>query len=325
MLTSLDFFYPLHDDPFKQGEITVCNVLSDVYASGVVDIDHFLVVLSMSTQMTKEQRDEAAVGIMRGMESKLAEAGTLIGGGQTVFNPWVTTGGSVVAFFDSEREGFDMFTNRNAEPGDVLVLTKPLGTQMVINFAQYLRKSQRYNSDLTINQSEPLCPNSDRIDAINEQLPFFDETFIKNFTNKGFDFMSDLNLYAAKCMRTQMRRNRVRACTDVTGFGIKGHAENLAKIQHNSVDFVLDSVVTLDQLDKIDAIKDPRARDFGFMEGYMPESSGGLLIVMSQEGAEEFLEEFRGEYGREAWVVGRVVEGQRQVRFNSDGLGVVYC
>ena len=57
----------------------------------------------------------------------------------------------------------------------------------------------------------------------------------------------------------------------------------------------------------------------------MPESSGGLLIVMSQEGAKEFLEEFNGEYGREAWVVGRVVEGQRQVRFNSDGLGVVYC
>lgn len=144
LLTSLDFFYPLHDDPYKQGQITVCNVLSDVYASGVTDIDHFLVVLSLSTEMSRAQREAVAVDIMRGMEDKLEEAGTVIGGGQTVFNPWVTTGGSVTAFFDSQREGFELFSNRDAVPGDVLVLTKPLGTQLAINFAQYLRKSAKY-------------------------------------------------------------------------------------------------------------------------------------------------------------------------------------
>lgn len=148
MLTSLDFFYPLHDDPYTQGQITVCNVLSDVYASGVIDIDHFLVVLSLSNKMDREQRQEVATQIMKGMEDKLDEAGTVVGGGQTVFNPWVTTGGSVTAFFDSEKEGFELFNNREAVPGDVLVLTKPLGTQMVINFAQYLRKSAKYNSQM---------------------------------------------------------------------------------------------------------------------------------------------------------------------------------
>lgn len=137
--------------------------------------------------------------------------------------------------------------------------------------------------------------------------------------------MSDLNLYASQCMRQQMRAGRVRACTDVTGFGLKGHAENLAKIQHRGVDFVIDRLVTLDRLDLVDAVKDPRARDFGLMRGYTPESSGGLLIVMSSEGAAEFMSSFEEQFGRRAWLVGRVVEGSRQVRFNPDGVSVEYA
>lgn len=137
--------------------------------------------------------------------------------------------------------------------------------------------------------------------------------------------MSDLNLYASQCMRQQMKEGRVRACTDVTGFGLKGHAENLAKIQHRQVDFVIDKLVTLDRLDLVDAVKDPRARDFGLMHGYTPESSGGLLMVMSSEGAQEFLSSFKEHFGRQAWIVGRVVEGTKQVRFNPQGLSVEYA
>ena len=145
LIASLDFFYPLHDDPFTQGQITVCNVLSDIYASGVTNIDHFLVVLGLSTQMSESQREEAAVGIMQGMEDKLTEAGTIIAGGQTVFNPWVMTGGSVTGIHNVST-GFDLFSNSECQPGDVMVLTKPLGSQMAINFAQYLRSSPKYNS-----------------------------------------------------------------------------------------------------------------------------------------------------------------------------------
>lgn len=323
MLTSLDFFYPLHDNPFTQGQITVCNVLSDVYASGVINIDHFLVVLSLSTEMSRSQREKVAVGIMKGMESKLEEAGTVIGGGQTVFNPWVTTGGSVTAFFDEQQEGFELFSNREAVPGDVLVLTKPLGTQMVINFSGYLRKSGKYNS---LKKGEDFeCINSQRIDAIRDSFSFFNEDFIRKFTERGYESMADLNLYASQCMRNQMKLGRVRACTDVTGFGIKGHAENLARIQSRKVNFILDKFVTFENLDKVDSVKDSRARDFKLMEGYTPESSGGLLIVMSAQGASDFVSDFKEKFNRDAWVIGRVVEGDRNVVFNENGLEVEYA
>jgi len=126
-------------------------------------------------------------------------------------------------------------------------------------------------------------------------------------------------------MRQQMKHGRVRACTDVTGFGIKGHAENLVKIQNQNVDFVIDKCVTLEGLDLVDAIKDPRTRDFKLMEGYTPESSGGLLIVMSSEGAEEYIANFKEEFGRQAWVIGRVVEGTKKVNFNQEGVTVEYA
>ena len=318
MLTSLDFFYPLHDDPFTQGQITICNVLSDIYASGVTNIDHFLVVLGLSTEMSQEQREKAMLGIMKGMENKLNEADTVIAGGQTVFNPWVMTGGSVTGFHDS-KSGFDLFTNRDCQPGDVLVLTKPLGSQMVINFAQYLRKS---NESKLKNISD--CGWINKIEGIRNHLNFFDEDFIKSFSAIGFDYMKDLNLYASLCMQNQMRKKEVKACTDVTGFGLRGHAENLVKIQNMEVDFVFDKIVTLDKLDLVDQIKNNHVRDFGLMEGYMPESSGGLLMIMSQESSQAFLKEFETDYERKAWVVGRVVEGQRKVIWNKQNLHVEY-
>ena len=254
MVSSIDYFYPLHDDPFKQGQITVCNVVSDIYSMGVTNIDHFLVVLGISTEMTEAERKETAVGIMAGMEDKLTEADSIIAGGQTVFNPWVTTGGSVTGFHDSAEAGFELFSNRDCEPGDVLVLTKPVGSQLAINYAQYLRKSQKYGEGKSLN---PLldCVPTRRIDAVNKRLPFFTPEYIEQMSDHLFEYMGDLNLYASLAMQTQMRGNKVKACTDVTGFGLKGHAENLVALQTRSVDFVFDKFVTFDGLAQVDQIR----------------------------------------------------------------------
>lgn len=103
MASSIDFFYPIVDDPFKQGQLTVANVLSDLYAMGITNIDHYLAILGMSDTMNEEQRKIAATQILQGMENKTNEAGTLITGGQTVFNPWVITGGSVVGIVKNDQ------------------------------------------------------------------------------------------------------------------------------------------------------------------------------------------------------------------------------
>jgi selenide,water dikinase len=311
MLTSLDFFYPLHDDPFTQGQITVCNVLSDIYASGVTNIDHFLVVLGISTSMNKYQRETAAVAIMSGMENKLSEANTIIAGGQTVMNPWVMTGGSVTAFASEEEDQFKLFNNRDCQPGDLIVLTKPLGTQMIINYSQYQRKASENESF------------KKKLSVIKDSFSFFNDEYIQSTCQKGFNSMADLNLYASYSMQTQMRKGKVRACTDVTGFGFKGHAENLLAIQNNLVDFKINKYVTYEGFVEVDSVKANPARDFKLMGGYTPESSGGLLIVMERDSAFEYLEEFKEKYGREAWIVGEVIAGNKKMIWDTDNMDIV--
>lgn len=81
---------------------------------GVTNIDHFLMILGLSDEMTKDERTKAAQQIIKGMNSKIEEAKTRITGGQTVLNPWVMTGGSVVGFKETEK----LIRNNSAQIGD---------------------------------------------------------------------------------------------------------------------------------------------------------------------------------------------------------------
>lgn len=101
----------------------MANVLSDIFAMGITQIDHVLAVLALSTEMTEEQRIYSATEIMKGMQDKIKEAGGKLTGGQTVLNPWVITGGSVMGIID----GF-LVDNTSVDENCVLLLTKPLGS-----------------------------------------------------------------------------------------------------------------------------------------------------------------------------------------------------
>ena len=72
----MDFFYPLVDDPYVQGRIAACNVVSDLYAMGVVEIDTILMILGVSREMTSEERDFTASEMIRGFTGKGGTAGT---------------------------------------------------------------------------------------------------------------------------------------------------------------------------------------------------------------------------------------------------------
>ena len=66
MVSTTDFFYPLGEDPYMQGRVAACNVLSDVYAMGVVEIDTVLMILGVSKQMTKSEQDIVTTEMIRG-------------------------------------------------------------------------------------------------------------------------------------------------------------------------------------------------------------------------------------------------------------------
>uniref|UniRef100_A0A2R8N545 Selenide, water dikinase 1 n=1 Tax=Callithrix jacchus TaxID=9483 RepID=A0A2R8N545_CALJA len=274
------FFYYF----YRFGEIACANVLSDLYAMGVTECDNMLMLLGVSNKMTDRERDKVMPLIIQGFKDAAEEAGTSVTGGQTVLNPWIVLGG--VATTVCQPNEFIM--PDNAVPGDVLVLTKPLGTQVAVAVHQWLDIPEKWNKiKLVVTQED-----------------------VELAYQEAMMNMARLNRTAAGLMHTF----NAHAATDITGFGILGHAQNLAKQQRNEVSFVIHN---LPVLAKMAAVSKACGNMFGLMHGTCPETSGGLLICLPREQAARFCAEIKspkyGE-GHQAWIIGIVEKGNRTAR-----------
>ncbi len=118
LVQTVDFFPPIADDPYLFGQIAATNALSDVYAMGG-EPKLCLNIMAVPEDMPKE----AVHQILRGGYDKVYEAGALITGGHSILDDEPKYGLAVTGFVHPEK----MLTNSAARPGDVLVLTKPLG------------------------------------------------------------------------------------------------------------------------------------------------------------------------------------------------------
>eukprot|EP01127_Copromyxa_protea_P013823 TRINITY_DN3752_c0_g1_i3.p1 TRINITY_DN3752_c0_g1~~TRINITY_DN3752_c0_g1_i3.p1 ORF type:complete len:193 (+),score=32.44 TRINITY_DN3752_c0_g1_i3:185-763(+) len=146
LISTCDFFFPLVDDPYLQGQIGCCNVLSDMYAMGVVDIDNVLMILAASQEMDADVRDIVTRKMIEGFSDKCLEADVECTGGQTVVNPWAIIGGTAMSACTND----EFIRPVHAQAGDVLVLTKPLGTQLAVNVNEWrqLEDQTRWNKAL---------------------------------------------------------------------------------------------------------------------------------------------------------------------------------
>lgn len=281
LVQTTDFFYPLVNDPYIMGKIACANVLSDLYAMGVSECDNMLMLLGVSSKFTEKERDVVVPLIMRGFKDLAEEAGTTINGGQTVLNPWCLIGG--VATSVCQQNEFIM--PNAAVAGDVLVLTKPLGTQVACNAYQWLQqKSEKWN------RVKMICTEEDVEKAYNDAM----------FS------MSRLNRTAAQLMHMF----NSHGATDVTGFGILGHAENLAKQQTNEVNFVIHN---LPCIQKMASIARACGNLFGLLQGTSAETSGGLLICLPREQAAKYCAEIKKIEGHQAWIIGIVEKGSERM------------
>jgi selenide,water dikinase len=120
LVQTVDFFTPIVDDAFSYGQIAAANALSDVYAMG----GRPLTALNIMGIPTDLVPPNVIATILRGGAAKAKEAGCVIIGGHTIRNPEPIYGLAVIGMVSPRR----MLTNANARPGDLLVLTKPLGT-----------------------------------------------------------------------------------------------------------------------------------------------------------------------------------------------------
>src|SRR5437899_1867602 len=123
LVQTVDFFTPIVDDPFQYGEIAAANALSDIFAMG----GRPLTALNIVGTPDEKISAKTIATILRGGLSKAREAACAVLGGHTVRAPEPLYGMAVTGLVDPRK----MLTNANGRPGDMLVLTKPLGTGIV--------------------------------------------------------------------------------------------------------------------------------------------------------------------------------------------------
>ncbi|KAI9207011.1 AIR synthase-related protein [Polychytrium aggregatum] len=287
LVQTTDFFYPLVDDPYVQGRITCANVLSDLYAMGVADCDNMLMLLGVARKMEPEVKDAVTTHFMRGFHDLAREAGTAVTGGQTVQSPWYMMGGVASAVVSSS----EIIMPTHAVAGDVLVLTKPLGTQLAVNAHQWL--------SMQATHPEKYARVADFISP--DEVEGAYETAILS--------MARLNQTGARLMH----KYDAHAATDVTGFGILGHVRNLASNQEAEVSFMIHTLPVIKKMWQVDA-----KVSFRLSLGFSAETSGGLLIAMPRDKAKLFVQEIEDTDGWPAWIVGDVVEGNRTASLSDD-------
>ncbi len=181
LVQTVDFFTPIVDDPYTYGQIAAANALSDVYAMG----GRPLTALAIAA-FPKDAGRDILQRIFAGGLDKLREAGVALLGGHTVQDSEIKFGYAVTGEVHPDR----IFANAGAQPGDVLILTKPLGTGVIATALKFERAPQA------------------AIDA-------------------AVRSMTALNL-AASTVLTALEHGVVHACTDITGFGLVGHASEMA-------------------------------------------------------------------------------------------------
>uniref|UniRef100_A0AAQ5Y194 Selenide, water dikinase 1 n=1 Tax=Amphiprion ocellaris TaxID=80972 RepID=A0AAQ5Y194_AMPOC len=276
LVQTTDYIYPIVDDPYMM--VWISSFMGISFSSNVV------LLILCTCEKWNDERDKVMPLIIQGFKDASEEAGTSVTGGQTVLNPWVVMGG--VATTVCQPNEFIM--PDNAVPGDVLVLTKPLGTQVAVAVHQWLDIPEKWNKiKLVVTQED-----------------------VELAYHEAMINMARLNRTAAGLMHTF----NAHAATDITGFGILGHAQTLARQQRSEVSFVIHN---LPVLAKMAAVSKACGNMFGLMHGTCPETSGGLLICLPREQAARFCAEIKspkyGE-GHQAWIIGIVEKGNRTAR-----------
>jgi selenide,water dikinase len=262
LVQTVDFFTPIVDDPFTFGQIAAVNALSDVYAMGGRPLS------SLALVCFPEKGDIAVLEqILAGGLSKMMEAGCTVVGGHSIRDPEIKFGYSVTGTIHPAR----VLTNGGAQPGDVLLLTKALGTG-VISTAIKRQKAE-----------------SDWVDAATKS-------------------MTALNRAAAEVVTRAEWQGKVHAMTDVTGFGLIGHAREMAIASNVSLEIHASQVPLLPgALDCVRAGYVPGGlnanRDFaecvveyrGKMPAELktvmfdPQTAGGLLISVAESVAGQLI------------------------------------
>jgi selenide, water dikinase len=182
LVQTLDFFTPIVDSPKLFGQIAAANALSDVYAMGGKPVTAMAIFAFPLATLD----NNIAIDVLQGASDVISKSGAALVGGHTIDDDTMKFGLSVTGFVDPEQ----VWSNANAKAGDVLILTKAIGTGTL---TAALKRGE-VNEEQISDGIASMC-------QLNNVLDFIDTDLLK----------------------------AIHAATDITGFGLAGHAYNMAK------------------------------------------------------------------------------------------------
>jgi len=282
LIQTVDIITPVVDDPYNYGQIAAANSLSDVYAMGGKPVT----ALNILGFPKKFFFIEVMAEILKGAVDKANEADCPIVGGHTILDDELKFGLSVTGVIHPER----IITNNNAQPGDKLILTKPLGLGILTTALKMGKAS---------------------------------EEIIQKVTS----VMSTLNKTAAELMVSF----ETHSATDITGFGLLGHAYRIAKGSEVSMILYADKIPYLSEaLTKVkEFIPGGSFENKMFLENYVTfsdgigyeeqmiffdaQTSGGLLISVHPDSANELLNSLHDNGLTESALIGEVIKEEAEM------------
>jgi selenide,water dikinase len=289
LVQTLDFFTPILDDPYAFGQIAAANSLSDVYAMGGRPVTAMNILAVPMSEVGADRLRQ----ILQGGADKLREAECSLVGGHTVQDQELKYGCSITGLVHPK----EFWSNAAARPGDVLVLTKPLGTGILTS----AHKAGKLPTD---------------------EL------------KRVMDVMSSLNRAASEAAR---RIGGISSATDITGFGLAGHAGSMARASKVTIAIRTAAVPCFPSAlhfarKKIKTQGDRTNRDY--MAGHYqtdrtvsreiedvmfdPQTSGGLLLAVSPDKAESLVAELKRVGSPSAGIVGKVLPQEKDLYVRMD-------
>jgi len=279
LIQTVDFFTPIVDDPYWFGQIAAANALSDVYAMGGIP----KTAMNLVAFPVKDMDLSVLRAVIQGGIDKLAEAETVLIGGHSIEDKELKYGLSVTGFVHPAR----VLTKQNLQPGDGLVLTKPLGTG-IVNTAI---KAGMASADLTENVTR-LMAALNRIAA--ETMARFEVHACTDVT--GFGLLGHLaEMVSGSGRSVRVFAERVPVIEDALSFAAMGLIPAGA---YKNRDFRAGMIEVADGV----------ARERQDML-FDPQTSGGLLICMPEAQAEDLVAALKDAGLGDAAKVGEIVDG----------------
>jgi selenide,water dikinase len=284
LVQTLDFFTPIVDDPYEFGAIAAANAISDVYAMGGTPKTALTILaFPMATLSLDILRD-----LMRGAIDKIQESGAVLAGGHSIDDDSLKLGFSVSGFVDRARS----WTNAGAQPGDILILTKGLGTGTITSA---LKTQKASDQSIRAAIDSMLCLN--RVPELVTRFNIHAATDITGFGLAGH-------------LLQMMRASRASAVVDVTGLPAIEGAIGLLKEQ------VLNKAHRTNSRYVGDYVHYEHVPDELRWLTVDPQTSGGLLLCVAENEAKELVQVLRSRFPKVA-AIGRVTaeSGERRIEF----------